>query len=273
MILAPIFKAKKGELAYVPEKYSRLGFARARVDGVIYSFDECPELDKNFKHDLEIVVDRIAMAADMRGRVAQSVEHLQHDLNLANGQLDELEEDSDSIGKVVDVINAIAEQTNLLALNAAIEAARAGEQGRGFAVVADEVRNLAQRTQTSTVEIQQVVEKLQKNAKNLAHQMSEGQSLANSSSTLVGKAGGVLDNIYTAAGSLHKTIDDIASATQQQSLAAKQISEGCHLLKASSEQTTSEASKNVTAGGVVEQHSFNLGEYVKRFKIPSEVTA
>lgn len=82
MILAPIVKSKKGEFAHVPEQFSRLGFARARVDGVIYSLDEFPELDKKYKHDIEIVVDRIVMAEDIRSRVAQSVEQ---SLEIADG--------------------------------------------------------------------------------------------------------------------------------------------------------------------------------------------
>lgn len=94
IILAPIFKVKKGEFAYVPEKYSRLGFARARVDGVIYPFDEFPELDKNIKHNIEIVVDRIAMSADMRGRVAQSVEQA---LDIADGIVEVLNVDDDKL--------------------------------------------------------------------------------------------------------------------------------------------------------------------------------
>lgn len=82
MILAPIVKSKKGEFAHVPEQFSRLGFARARVDGVIYALDEFPELDKKYKHDIEIVVDRIVMAEDIRSRVAQSVEQ---SLEIADG--------------------------------------------------------------------------------------------------------------------------------------------------------------------------------------------
>jgi excinuclease ABC subunit A len=93
MILAPIVKAKKGEFAHVPEQYRRLGFARARVDGVVYSLDEFPELDKKYKHDIEIVVDRIALADDMRTRVAQSVEQ---SLEIADGVVEVLDVDSDT---------------------------------------------------------------------------------------------------------------------------------------------------------------------------------
>lgn len=91
MILAPISKSKKGEFAHVPEKYSRLGFARARVDGTVYALDEFPNLDKNYKHDIEIVVDRIAMSADMLGRVTQSVEQA---LELADGIVEVLNTDN-----------------------------------------------------------------------------------------------------------------------------------------------------------------------------------
>ena len=93
MPLAPIVKAKKGEFAHVPEQYRRLGYARARVDGVVYALDEFPELDKKYKHSIEIVVDRIAMGDDMRSRVAQSVEQA---LELADGVVEVLDVDSDT---------------------------------------------------------------------------------------------------------------------------------------------------------------------------------
>jgi excinuclease ABC subunit A len=93
MILAPIVKSKKGEFAHVPEQYRRLGFARARVDGVVYSLDEFPELDKKFKHDIEIVVDRIALSDEVRPRVAQSVEQ---SLEIADGVVQILDADADT---------------------------------------------------------------------------------------------------------------------------------------------------------------------------------
>lgn len=94
MILAPIVKSKKGEFAHIPEQYRRLGFARARVDGVVYALDEFPELEKNYKHDIEIVVDRIAMSPDMSGRVTQSVEQA---LDLAAGIVEVLRVDTDKV--------------------------------------------------------------------------------------------------------------------------------------------------------------------------------
>jgi len=94
MILAPIVKSKKGEFAHVPEQYRRLGFARARVDNVVYSLDEFPELDKKYKHDIEIVVDRIALSDDVRTRVAQSVEQ---SLEIGDGVVQVLDVDSESV--------------------------------------------------------------------------------------------------------------------------------------------------------------------------------
>lgn len=94
MILAPIVKDKKGEFAHIPEQYRRLGFARARVDGVVYALDEFPDLQKNYKHSIEIVVDRIAMSHDMAGRVSQSVEQA---LDLGGGIVEVLNVDDDSV--------------------------------------------------------------------------------------------------------------------------------------------------------------------------------
>jgi len=92
MILAPIVKSKKGEFAHVPEQYRRLGYARARVDGVVYSLDEFPDLDKKYKHDIEIVVDRIALSEDVRARVAQSIEQ---SLEIADGVVQVLDVDAE----------------------------------------------------------------------------------------------------------------------------------------------------------------------------------
>jgi excinuclease ABC subunit A len=92
LLLAPIAKAKKGEFAHVPEQYRRLGFARARVDGVVYSLDEFPDLDKKYKHDIEIVVDRIALSQDVHSRVAQSVEQA---LEIASGVIEVVDVDAD----------------------------------------------------------------------------------------------------------------------------------------------------------------------------------
>lgn len=94
MIMAPIVKGKKGEFAHIPEQYRRLGFARARVDGVIYALDEFPDLQKSYKHDIEIVVDRIAISGEMLGRVTQSVEQA---LELADGVVELLNADSDEV--------------------------------------------------------------------------------------------------------------------------------------------------------------------------------
>ncbi len=94
MILAPIIKSKKGEFAHIPEQYNRLGFARARVDSVVYALDEFPDLDKNYKHNIEIVVDRIAMSADMLGRVTQSVEQT---LEIADGIIEVINTDDNSL--------------------------------------------------------------------------------------------------------------------------------------------------------------------------------
>ena len=93
MVLAPIVKSKKGEFAHIPEQYRRLGFARARVDGVVYSLDEFPELDKKYKHSIEIVVDRIVMSDDIRSRVAQSVEQA---LESADGVVEILDVDAET---------------------------------------------------------------------------------------------------------------------------------------------------------------------------------
>ncbi|HET8710759.1 MAG TPA: methyl-accepting chemotaxis protein, partial [Spongiibacteraceae bacterium] len=153
-----------------------------------------------------------------------AINSLSHRMDAAGDVIRRVETDSASIGSVLDVIRGIAEQTNLLALNAAIEAARAGEQGRGFAVVADEVRSLAQRTQQSTQEIQGMIERLQSSAREAVRSMNDGTEEMQRTVTQASRAGESLGAIKMAVSMINDMNTQIASATEEQMAVSQEIS-------------------------------------------------
>ncbi len=153
-----------------------------------------------------------------------SIESLSHRMDTAGDVIKRVETDSASIGSVLDVIRGIAEQTNLLALNAAIEAARAGEQGRGFAVVADEVRSLAQRTQESTQEIQGMIERLQSSAREAVRSMADGTDEMQRTMSQATRASESLAAIKQAVAMINDMNTQIASATEEQMAVSQEIS-------------------------------------------------
>ncbi|WP_431196910.1 methyl-accepting chemotaxis protein [Pseudomonas entomophila] len=153
----------------------------------------------------------------------QAIDRLANGMDSAMQEARALESRSEQIGSVLEVIRAIAEQTNLLALNAAIEAARAGEAGRGFAVVADEVRNLAQRTQVSVEEIRQVIEGLQQGTRDVVEAMHGGQRQAQDSATQMEQTLPALQRIGEAVTVITDMNLQIASAAEEQSAVAEEV--------------------------------------------------
>lgn len=196
----------------------------------------------------------------------ETVTALSSDMTRSSQVVSELKQDSDSIGKVLDVIGQIAEQTNLLALNAAIEAARAGESGRGFSVVADEVRTLASRTQSSTQEIQTIIQTLQNRADEAVRSMQSSSQHVEEAVDKVSRAGGALANIAVAATQINDMIQQIASATEEQTVAAREINQSIHSVSEISEQSASHVKDSVESSESLAQLAEHLQSLVKRFK-------
>ncbi|MBR9726405.1 methyl-accepting chemotaxis protein [Shewanella intestini] len=197
----------------------------------------------------------------------QTILALAAEVTKAGKVINKVHSDSAAIGSILDVIRGIAEQTNLLALNAAIEAARAGEQGRGFAVVADEVRNLASRTQDSTSEIQQMIEVLQQGTQQAVAVMELGSTQANSCVEKTEQANLALETI---AQSVHKAFDSgshIANAAQEQNLVSQQVSEKLEHIALISEETSTGSDQTAVASQQVAALAEELQSSVGEFKV------
>jgi methyl-accepting chemotaxis protein len=214
---------------------------------------ETGKLSSEGKRLVQDTVDEI-------NKIAASVER-------ASAVIQTLGEQSSQISSIVSVIKEIADQTNLLALNAAIEAARAGEQGRGFAVVADEVRKLAERTTASTQEIATMIEAIQQGTQNAVREMAEGTAQVGEGVQMAARTGDSMVRIEQATGRVLAAIEDISNALREQSAASGQIAGNVEKIAEMTEENSAAVGVVFDSANRLERLSGNLKETVGRFRV------
>ena len=214
------------------------------------------EADTQAKNGHQVVNETVA-----------TINALANEVKSTSEVIERLKGDSLGIGAVLDVIRDIAEQTNLLALNAAIEAARAGEQGRGFAVVADEVRTLASRTQQSTQEINEMIERLQSGANMAVEVMEQGTAKAEATVDQAAKAGEALDTITQVVDNIKAMNMQIASAADEQSSTAEEINRNVVNISQIADETSNGAQQTDNASDELARLASDLQEKVSRFQV------
>ncbi len=197
----------------------------------------------------------------------ETVSRLTDQIQATAEKINTLKTSSENIGSVMEVIRSIAEQTNLLALNAAIEAARAGEQGRGFAVVADEVRSLAQKTQTSTEEIESIIIQLQRAADEAHQSMSTSMSSVEETIETANKVSESLDRIRTNIDTINDMNHQIANASNEQSSVANEVSKNITAIHSLSEQVSENAAVVSSSSAQLESESAELKSEMSNFNI------
>lgn len=228
------------------------------------------EIARNADHTAQTAQGAVSLSNHGQQQVTQSqssIRALAHEVETASTIIGELNAHSQKISSILSTISGIAEQTNLLALNAAIEAARAGEQGRGFAVVADEVRVLSQRTHSSTQEIQTMIETLQQTAAKAVKSMTQSHQMANTSVNDAHSASESLVKISQAIYDISDMAIQIATAAEEQTSVTSEINRNTESIRTVSENLSNEAQVSKTQAQELARLAASLQQEVNRFKL------
>lgn len=228
------------------------------------------EIAKSAEQALEVATDAASQATDGEREVRETVDqvnNLAREVSQSMETIEGLQKETANIGTVLDVIKSVAEQTNLLALNAAIEAARAGEQGRGFAVVADEVRSLAQRTQTSAQEIETLVTALQNSAGNSVSAMGSSTTMASNTLERATATGKTIERIARAVEDSKQYNNQIATAAEQQTSVAEEISQNITRIRDVTDQSATSSNQTASSSNELARLGSELQSLVSRFRL------
>jgi len=237
------------------------------VTEMVATVDEIAKNTEDAANKAQLTTENAERGKDGVSSTIEQISVLSSTLEESEHIVSELAKDSHTIGSVLDVIRGIAEQTNLLALNAAIEAARAGEQGRGFAVVADEVRTLASRTQDSTQEIEGIISSLQTRTKEIVDHMGTCRKQGDDSAEQASSAGKMLEEITSDVSLIMDMNTAIATAIQEQSSVASEVNEHVVMIRDVTEQAADSAKQNEHMSEELSQQAKVLHSEVSRFKV------
>ncbi|MGC9421456.1 MULTISPECIES: methyl-accepting chemotaxis protein [unclassified Vibrio] len=260
--------------AHAEERSARIRMQQDEVNMVATAINEMAAATQEIANNSENTaqnsseaVDACSHGATQVSQTQNSIHSLAQEVQVATDVIQELEEHGNQISTILSTIQGIAEQTNLLALNAAIEAARAGEQGRGFAVVADEVRVLSQRTHASTQEIQNMIEMLQSTTGKAVSIMNDSRRLADTSVDDANSAAASLMQIHQAVENISDMATQIASAAEEQASVTSEITRNTVGIRDASNDLAQEAHEAASQAAELSQLSYQLDEEIRRFKL------
>ncbi|MFC3022718.1 methyl-accepting chemotaxis protein [Vibrio zhugei] len=252
---------------YITQQSDEVNYAATAVSELTTAIDEVARSANSARDNSEVVDEKSQQGRVKIGETIKTVDLLKHEIGASEQGVVSLAKEIQNIGKVLGVIREIAEQTNLLALNAAIEAARAGENGRGFAVVADEVRALAHRTQTSTTDIEEMMNTVSSETDKAVQSMNKSNAMAGTTLDIAREAGEAFEEISSLVSGINDQNATIASAAEEQATVAQSVDKNITHIRDLSVQTSEGSEQTTISSKELAKLAEHLHQLVKRFTL------